>query len=77
MNIPLRGNAVEVLRDFPNVSTDNIIRIIETIRDCYGVNTKFADDAPIEGETEETLAIKRLICEELTKFINELKNNLL
>lgn len=56
---------------YPNVQTKDVIRILETVRECYAVVTKFG--LP-QGETEGTVNDKLIVYNEIDSFIQGLKN---
>lgn len=70
MEIPLKTQAIGLLRTYPNVPVKDIIRILETVRECYSVATTFS--IPDE-ETLESVAEKQMVYDELNSFISLLK----
>lgn len=71
MEIPLKTQAISLIMAYTDGRTKDVIRILETIRDCYAVSTKFG--LP-QGETESTVNDKLIVYNEIDSFIQGLKN---
>lgn len=72
MEVPFKLQAIRSLSSYANVQTQDVIRILETVRDCY-LDSSMVFDNQLSSDSQLEITLKRIISDEITSFISGIR----